>query len=113
MAEVIRCQLLAQKPGFNPHAHHVWFLVYRVALGRFSSDYFNFSLPVTIPSMLHTHELLFQKCVIGLPNQHNVTSSVLIWGFTSYHTLGCIQNKVQFSFLGNKYIQKGLLSERI
>jgi len=59
----------------------VGFLVDRMALQQFPSEYFGFPLPVIVPQ--------HPKCATGPTSQHDITTIVLSWGFTSDLSLGC------------------------
>jgi hypothetical protein len=47
--------LSPQRPGFAPGSIHVGFVVDKVALGRFLSEYFGFPCRYIIPPLLHIH----------------------------------------------------------
>jgi hypothetical protein len=40
-------------PGFGPRSNHMWFVVYRIALGQVSSEYFSFSCQFSFHQLLH------------------------------------------------------------
>jgi hypothetical protein len=53
------------RPGFEPRADRIWFVVDEVALGQVFSEYFDFLCQFSFHQLLHTHHLSSGAGTIG------------------------------------------------
>jgi hypothetical protein len=79
MAQAVSRWPLTAEAGFAPGSIHVGFVVDKVALalGRFFSEFFGFSLPI---SFHHCSIFIYHRpmrCAIAPTRQHIITTSVL------------------------------------
>lgn len=55
--------------GYSPESISVGSLLVRVVTSKFFCEYFDFTLPVTIPPVFHTFLLLSLRCAVGPASQ--------------------------------------------
>jgi hypothetical protein len=64
--ELIECNLLPRRLGFEPGSGHVGFVVDKMALGQDFSEYFGFPCQSSFHQLLHNHpDVSSGACTIG------------------------------------------------